>query len=276
MANQFSITTIKNEQGDLANGVVIYRGPSMLDGQPIVAIATGLVRNSTNVKTGAMVQTWIMRSDVSPVAAVNDGSDASVCGSCPLRGDVVDTASAGSPIALRNVGRACYVTLFQAPLGVFESCGRGLYPDAGVNRLAKLFAGRLVRIGSYGDPAAVPLAIWTAMLGKAAGHTGYTHQWRNFPELAAIVMASCDTAGDRIAAKMLGFRTFRVVKSAEALVSRERIEVVCAASDERGNVTTCAACRACGGTTAKARADIVIAVHGSKNKVNSFNRLIAA
>jgi hypothetical protein len=267
MASNLTITNVKNESGDLANGVVIYRGPSMLDGQPIIAIATGLVRNSDNKKTGAMVQTWIMRGDVSPVAAANDGSDASVCGSCPLRGDVVNG---------KNVGRACYVTLFQAPLNVFESCGRGLYPDVGVNRLAKLFAGRLVRIGSYGDPAAVPLAIWTAMLSKSAGHTGYTHQWRTFPELAAIVMASCDTAGDRVAAKMLGFRTFRVVKSAEALETRERIEVVCPASDERDNVTNCASCRACGGTTAKARADIVIAVHGSKGKINSFNERIAA
>jgi hypothetical protein len=260
-------TNLKNEHGDLANGVIIYRGPSMLDGQPIVAIATGLVRASDNQKTGNMVQTWIMRDDISPVAAANEGSDSSVCGSCPLRGTVVDG---------KNVGRACYVTLFQAPLNVWESSHRGLYPDVAVNRLTKLFAGRLVRVGSYGDPAAVPLAIWQAMLGKSAGHTGYTHQWREFPEMAEFCMASVASEDERMAAKVLGFRTFRVSgEVVPAELRRQRIEVVCPASDEMGNVTNCASCRACGGKTAKARADIVIRVHGSKSKINAFNQIAA-
>ena len=40
-----------------ANGVILYEGPSMLDGAPIVVIATGIRTGSTNVKTGAMIQT---------------------------------------------------------------------------------------------------------------------------------------------------------------------------------------------------------------------------
>ena len=58
-------------------GYVIYRGPSLLDGAPIVAIAT---MQTSNRKTGNMVQTWILREDVSPVEASKAGADASVCG----------------------------------------------------------------------------------------------------------------------------------------------------------------------------------------------------
>jgi hypothetical protein len=51
----------------MSNGIVIYRGPSILDGSPIVVIATGLGSGSSNRKTGALVQTWILRDDVSPI-----------------------------------------------------------------------------------------------------------------------------------------------------------------------------------------------------------------
>src|SRR5215467_284479 len=61
-------------------GVILYEGASMLDGMPVVAIANRITDKSTNGKTGAMVQTWIIRSDVNPVEALENGSDASVCG----------------------------------------------------------------------------------------------------------------------------------------------------------------------------------------------------
>jgi len=89
------------------NGMVIYRGPSQIDGAPIIAIATGLAKGSRNAKTGGgLIQTWIIREDVSPADAVHSGADASVCGACPHRGEIVDR---------RNKGRSCYVNVFQAP-----------------------------------------------------------------------------------------------------------------------------------------------------------------
>jgi hypothetical protein len=66
-------------------GLELWRGPSRLDGAPIVAIATGLAEPSSNPKTGPMVQTWILRADSSPQEAQRTGADASVCGDCPLR-----------------------------------------------------------------------------------------------------------------------------------------------------------------------------------------------
>jgi hypothetical protein len=249
----------------MANGAVIWRGPSMLDGAPIVVIATGLEKASNNEKTGGgLIQTWILREDVSPTDAVNSGADASICGACPHRGTIVDG---------KNVGRSCYVTVFQAPLNVWKTYKRGGYPVVAWQDVAALFDGRGVRLGAYGDPAAVPVDFWAVALDRAAYWTGYTHQWRAAsPAFARLVMASCDSAEDRFAAKVAGYRTFRVTGKGEERGARE---VICPASEEAGFKTTCDVCRACGGLSAKAKADVVIAVHGAASKVNAYAKRAA-
>jgi hypothetical protein len=74
-------------------------------------------------------------------------------------------------------------------------------------------------------------------------------------------MASCDSVGERANASMLGFRTFRVAPSVGW--TKERNETLCPASEQAGKQATCARCRACGGTSSRARCDIVIPAHGS-------------
>jgi hypothetical protein len=251
----------------MSNGVIIYRGPSVLDGSPIICIATGLSgRASRNEKTGGLIQTWIIRDDMSPVEAVKTGADASICGACPHRG----TVEAG-----KVTGRSCYVTVFQAPLSVYKSHLRGIYEQVEASELPGLFAGRKVRVGSYGDPAAVPLAIWDAVMQQVEARTGYTHQWRTCDKgLAAYVMASCDTEQDHVEAKAAGWRTFRIRSSVEAATFKR--EVVCPASAEAGYKTNCATCVACGGHSAKAKADIVIVAHGSKAITNAYHARHAA
>ena len=242
------------------NGFILYRGPSVLDGAPIVCIVTGLENNSQNAKTGSLVQTWILRDDMSPVEATSTGADAAICGSCPHRGRIIDG---------RNVGRSCYVAVFQAPLTVYRAHQRGVYPAVTPKQARALLAGRKVRIGSYGDGAAVPFKVWKNALAGVEACTGYTHQWRGLGSpLKAYCMASCDNAADYAEAKALGWRTFRVRTAGEALNARE---IACPASKEAGQKTTCAACVACGGASAKARVDIAIVAHGAAVKVNAFN-----
>lgn len=78
-------------------GLVVYKGKSRLDDKPIVGIIT---RFSSNRKTGAMDQLWILREDINPLTAVKKGGDVSVCGDCKHR---------------PSLGGACYVKVFQAP-----------------------------------------------------------------------------------------------------------------------------------------------------------------
>jgi hypothetical protein len=236
-----------------AGGVVLYEGPSKLDGAPIVVIATGLKAASKNAKTGAMVQTYIIRSDVDPVNAVRQGADASICGDCQHRGDGT------------GKGRSCYVTLIHGPSAVYRAFKRGIYPKATAFEAAALFAGKMVRLGTYGDPAAAPFALWKTALLHAKGWTGYTHQWRDVAaRWSELVMASADSVADMEAAHALGYRTFRV--TAEPFQNVKGKESTCPASDEKGNVTSCITCKACMGTAGKAKASITIAAHGSGRK----------
>ena len=63
------------------NGVIVYEGPSELDGEPIVVIITGLKR-TTNRKTGTMLSSWILLQNIQPYDAANQGLDISICGNC--------------------------------------------------------------------------------------------------------------------------------------------------------------------------------------------------
>jgi len=247
------------------NGYTIYRGPSMLDGKPIVVIATGFADSSENRKTGRMIQTWILREDIDPLTATHTGEDSSICGACPHRGELVPNHEANGT---KNEGRSCYVKVWQAPLNVWKAYKRGIYPEIDTADLGWLFLGKPVRLGSYGDPAAVPLNI-IDMIGIAAEFTtGYTHQWREVDTgYNKWLMASADNAGDRFMARSFGYRTFRVRSASEGL---GRKEIVCPASVEAGHKTTCAECKACGGKSAKANVDIAIMAHGEPCKVNSF------
>ena len=248
------------------NGYVIYRGPSMLDGKPIVVIATGFADSTDNRKTGKLIQTWILREDVDPLTATHTGDDSSICGACPHRGLIVPATDGEHET--KNEGRSCYVKVWQAPLNVWKSYKRGIYPEMDYMDLGWLFSGQPVRFGSYGDPAAIPLNIIDVIGMAAEFTTGYTHQWREVDTgYAKWLMASADNASDRFMARAFGYRTFRVRSANEELGKKE---IACPASKEMGQKTNCAACKACGGTSAKAKVDIAIMAHGEPAKVNNF------
>lgn len=219
----------------------------MIDGGPIVAIAT---YRSSNQKTGDVPQVWILREDVPPVQAIKSGADRSICGACPLRGRAVGG---------RNVGRACYVVLHHAPTAVWLAARRGIYREARTAQLPRLFAGTFVRVGAYGDPAAVPTSIWRALLSEARGWTAYTHQWRA-ANLQSFAMASCETDAEAREAEACGYRVFRVVAPG---TPRLPGYVACPASAEQGQRLTCMECRACNGNALGLPASHVqIEIHG--------------
>jgi len=238
------------ERGDFC-GVVLYDGPSKIDGAPIVAIACRITEASNNGKTGAMVQTFIMRRDPAPHIALKTGDDSSVCGDCNLR-------------PIKKGKTRCYVRVYQAPLSVWNAYQRGRYAVPGVDFDAKLlpqlFAGLAFRLGSYGDPAAIPAKIWKTATRRVKNRTGYTHQWRRRigVGLKGLCMASADSESDVATATAKGWRTFRVRKHDAPVLA---VESVCPASTEGGRRTQCDTCGLCKGATIAAR-NIVIADHG--------------
>jgi hypothetical protein len=242
------------------NGFVLYRGPSEIDGQSIICIATGLETGGSNSKTGHMVQVYILRADMNPLLAVQTGDDAAICGDCPHRGRVITDPATG---LRKNVERSCYVTMMHGPRVVWDAYQRGIYPDVNFAKARKLLARRVVRLGSYGDPGAVPLSVWEVVLDKVTYLSSYTHLWRKFPLLSAFCMASCDTEADREEAKALGFRTFRVRGKDDPKLKGEG---QCPAAKEMGKAVQCAQCLLCGGARSKAKADITLIAHGTGAK----------
>jgi hypothetical protein len=251
-------------------GVVVYEGPSVLDGSPIVVIA---VLKSKNGKTGDMVQTFIIRADMSPLEASRTKLDDAICGHCPHRW---------------SVGGACYVNLGQAPTSVYRAYKTYLQAKAGTatsyldgttpegqELLYNMLQGRKVRLGTYGDPAAVPVRIIKRLADWSVGHTGYTHQIRHKNFNRAILnycMVSADTVKSAESAWAQKARTFRIVTDITQIKPGE-IECL---SDSHG--TQCIDCMLCDGKnvraetgtdsttnqTTKPKPNIAIVVHGSR------------
>lgn len=241
------------------NGLVVYNGPSLWDGEPIVMIVTGVSRRSQNPKTGDMLQTWILREDMHPVEALQSGSDSTICGDCPMRPD-------------ENGHRTCYVSM-NAPGAIWKAYRAGNYetvdPELAGNIIGGLYpvTRRKVRIGAYGDPAMVPVDVWRSLIKNATLTTGYTHQWRNMPaEYREFCMASCDSKQDLEDARSLGYRTYRPKEDGEEPMPGE---VLCPAGEEAGRSTTCDQCGLCSGAMTKKSnliPSVTITVHGQGAK----------
>ena len=224
-------------------GWVVYKGKSKLDGKPIVGIIT---RFSANRKTGAMDQLWILRKDINPLTAVKTGGDVSVCGDCKHR---------------PALGGTCYVKVFQAPNQVWKTYKAGRYEDVPFHQISSKVFGGAIRLGAYGDPAALPVELLLLIVKGYRKYTGYTHQWKRFPTVGKLCMASTDNLSEYLEAKSLGMRSFRVTESYDTL---QNGEIICP-SDKVG--LTCIECGLCDGNNKAKAKDIVIQVHGArKNK----------
>ena len=197
--------------------IKFYEGPSTIDGGQIMGYISGERDPSKNTKTGPALQVGVMVKDVHPSTAAKSGADHSVCGGCPLRPSVHKAEKAVG----REVGDdPCYVTLF------FKGAQWRSLSKAEVRRpIAEAYVAdaNFVRFGDYGHMSAVPRDVIEPMLKSAKKWTMYTHEWRK-PEnqwLRHYAMASVHSEAERLEAKALGWRTFRILSEGEEPVSGE-------------------------------------------------------
>ena len=229
------------------NGLILFKGKSLINNKKIVVIVTGLNAKTLNEKTGDMIQTWILYDGLEPHKAFKIREyGSSVCGDCPHAG---------------YNNNSCYVKWFHAPLNVYRAYKNNRYDY--FNGDYEIFRNKSIRFGSCGDPSLIPLYMVKKMIDVCKNHTGYTHQWKN--EFAirfkGLFMASVDSFDEYLKANSLGFKCF--------YVKHESIEdpknfIHCPASIERDQKTSCNLCNMCNGD----KADIVINAHGNtKNRV---------
>jgi len=217
-----------------ATGAVVYDGPSAINGERIVGIVT---YDSDNPKTGDMSQLWILDAgDIKPSDVVKQGKDGSVCGDCAFAS-----------------GKGCYVNTAHAPNGVWKAWKAGRYASGLPTSRAKA-----IRLGAYGDPAALPYDVVAQLVERFDGHTGYTHQWQTCdPRHSALLMASTEKPFDTAVARAHGWRTARV-----GTTTTLGFEIVCPATEEGGRKTTCDKCQLCNG--AGQAKNILFPAHGSR------------
>jgi hypothetical protein len=244
-----------------STAVLIYRGPSRIDGSPIIALLTGVDRKSRNSKTAGMAQLYILPENISPTDAVRNGRDRGVCGSCMHR---------GTPGTRRRKPRhrTCYVVVAQGPTAAWATYQRGGHPwmhpiEANAILQCKQLA---VRLGAYGEPGALPVHV-LQQLTYHVEHTGYTHMWPQLgADYRALLMASVDVPSDHPRAQAAGWRTFRVRLQDEPIAARE---ITCPASAEAGHHTTCDRCVLCSGASDSIKS-ITIQIHGSRGAAERF------
>lgn len=242
--------------------MIFYKGKSMIDGTPIVAIATIRKGKSHNKKTGNMLQSWVLKDNgKSPIENSRLGLDSSICGSCVHMGKPQPNKDSGVA-----KDRTCYVLLHQAPNSVWKAYMRGSYQYVqGEKQISTLGAYLDVRVGAYGDPYAVPPIYWHWLLSRANSHTGYTHQQNTLPQL---LMTSADNLQQAESAWDRKERTFRVISSIDKLVKGK--EILCPASKEAGELVQCAKCKLCGGNNVKGKSVAIVAHGTSKRKAKEL------
>jgi hypothetical protein len=248
----------------LPRGIILWKGSSLFNGEPIIVIATGF-RGVENLKTGNMIQTWIIRQEGNTLGNYISGKDVCICGDCKHRA----VASGG--------WGTCYVNVYQGPYQVSLAYQRGSYQELNAFNVHFL-KGKKLRLGAYGDPGSVPLEVWENICGLASSWTGYTHAWKKdwVKPYSKFLMASCDNVEETIEARKLGWRTFRIKTQEESLLKKE---FICPASEEAGKKRSCENCLACkGGIFNKGmkgqftagKGTVAITIHGRPYKVRRF------
>ena len=231
------------------NSAIIYEGESLIDGNPIIAIATGFNGNSNEKIGNNVVQVWIMRSDIRPSEAVSTKQDRSICGSCPLRGET------------------CYVNTGFAPAQIYDSYQTGNYEYLSDRQLQKMRDyNKLLRLTAYGDMAAIGFKPVQSLVDAAKSTLGYTHSWSTNPDFTGRLMASVESVKTTLIARHQGWKTFRVKQAEDPLLPDE---ILC--PNQVNPAIQCQDCRLCDGDSK----NIAINVHGLDWKRDRFKQLTA-
>ena len=233
----------------LKNSYIVWEGASLIDGSPIVLILTGFVNHTSNRKTGYLLQSWIIKQNILPTEAAKKGFDKAICGDCPMK--------------LSRLG-SCYVNL-AVTNNIYRKYETGAYPYFSKNEIEVLKRYRYpIRIGSYGDPTAVPFDVWKPIILASGSHTGYTHNWLFCDNSwKQYLMASVQSLGEARIAQNRGWRTFRIIAPDASLTQNE---ILCRNTEDDRN--RCDNCFLCDGKSSKP--NIAEKVHGLKWKISNF------
>jgi len=236
---------------DMPTTIVLWAGPSALDGSPVMLVGSRIADPSQNRKTGDMLQVSIMHQDMAPIDAWRIGADGAVC-----------PDACGHRSKARGGRGTCYVN--KARLTATWAAAVRELARGRVGFPPFLFARARVRMGMEGDPAAVPLEVIAPVLTAAGAWSMYTAAWRTLPDAwKRYAMASCDTPADAAEAIARGWRPFASSTSPDMDTAYEAAGLtLCNA--ERPTPQTCSACLRCNGAGKNpGRPGAYLPIHGA-------------
>ena len=237
----------------LENGYTVWEGASLLDNSPIFLVLTGFVFPTSNRRTGRQIQSWILQQEFTPTKAAKEGLDQGICGRCCLK--------------MSQTG-ACFVNLLPVN-NIYHKQARGTCRKFSANEMAMLERYRYpIRIGSYGDPTAVPFEVWEPIILASNKWTGFTHQWANCDlRWKKYLMASVHSQTEARVAQKQGWRTFRIIAPDAPLSANE---ILCRHTED--DRVQCDSCGLCNGASSKP--NIADPVHGLNWKVSNFMKYL--
>lgn len=206
--------------------------------------------NTTNTKTGEMVQNYIIPEDwINSDKKIKDLSDKKVCFDCPHS---------------KQENKTCYVRKGNSEMGLnskvraFRKKGLTNIPEYSQeieNTLLERLTGKGLRFGSYGEPILLGENLVRKISEKVDYWTGYTHQWHKEKWAKEFFMASVESNLLHKTAENMGFRTF-FVKDADKDYDLKSF-VNCPASKEMGKRVECKDCKLCMGLNSKAKSVVI-------------------
>ena len=177
---------------------------------------------SQNSKTGPMAQLWIYDATTAAPTEAN-------CGTCELK------------TSKNAYGHSCYAARLRPMRTMLERC-RNKQPNlwAAVASLRRNCMP--LRLGAFGDPAAIPPEYTKALVSAARFSLGYTHDWfnRRSEHLRGVCQASVESDADMRVAHLFAWKTFRVGSGPDMFHS----EVHCPGQLHK---RTCLECQRCDG-----------------------------
>ena len=218
-------------------------------------------RPSTNSKLGIGMIMQTYHFSLSQVIDLDFTQDKDNCRDCPMSYNQNGGKSGG-----------CYCHSGLQRFGLLSMLKRlnRLYLSNKIHRLdkdkfnsylidSKAVRPILLRVGSYGEGATMPLNIVGKLVKCAASYTAYSHMWTKpeYKGYSKYFMASTHGYFETLVANSLGFRAFESAKTQDVT----KMAMCPAAKEFSGNKKTCIECGACNGTFKQKTNNIFIKTH---------------
>ena len=209
-------------------------------------VITGFKKTSNNRKTGEMLQTYLLNKSTLTSEPKIFGAK---CSACPMV----------SKCYVNHDKQSVRRTIKKLLNGENTS-----YKFSSLQEVLPLLRGQFVRLGTYGDPSALPIEDLKKITAASDGWTGYTHFFKEIDsDYSLYLMASVESLEGELLAHALGYLTFRVLLKEDETLEVSYSSIQCLNVENEKTLVTlqCVDCLICSGTKGRGKKSVYIEEH---------------